>query len=576
MSDLEKSKAHLIKELKQLRARLRKQENRGKNIIEYKRAKEAAVESEKKFRAAVENSPDFMVFICKDGIIFDVNRLTKGFTREMVIGHSVYDEKWYESKEHIASVRKAVKDSITYGENTTYEYSQTAPDGSLSYYETIVSPFSYDNEGNIVSLQLVTRDITKRREAEQALSESEAKFRSMFENSLLGISQTLHNGQLFNANKAYVKMYGYTSLQEMIKEVKDVGHQLYANPEDRKEVLRILREKGYMEPREVQVVKRDGSKFYVLVSACEVKDDEGNHKYYQAEHIDITARKSIENQCNEALKLLENVYASLDEAVFEVDPLTRSIISCNDTAERIFGWSKGEMVGRNTEFLHVNDKTYKEFGKSLFPALDRKGVFHTEYNLRKKDGTVFPSDHTVKDVKNTAGKRILLVSVVRDITSQQEMMKELKDKEESLKAKNVRLAELNTTLKVLLDQRDQEKKILEENFSESIQNLIIPYLDRIRKSDLDSLQKEYIDVLESNLREIIKPYIHRISGKLMKLSPSETRIASYIKQGYRNKEISSIMNLSLRTVEFHRNNIRKKLGIKNRKINLKTYLSNIR
>jgi len=242
----------------------------------------------------------------------------------------------------------------------------------------------------------------------------------------------------------------------------------------------------------------------------------------------------------------------------------------------MFGYSKKEMIGRNTEFLHVNKKMYKEFGKTLVPTLETEGIFRKEFKLRKKNGTVFPTDHTVKIIKDDTGHRIMDISVVRDITYQKNTMKELKDKEETLKAKNIRLGELNTALKVLLEQRDQEKKILEENFSESINSMIIPYLDRIRKTDPSSLQEEYINVLESNLREIIKPYMHRISGKMMQLSPSETRIVSYVKQGYNNKEIASILNISLRTVESHRDNIRKKLGIKNRKINLKTYLSNIK
>ncbi len=134
-------------------------------------------ESEENFRTAVENSPDFMVFIKVDGTIFDVNRLEKGFTREMVVGQSVFKECFYETEDQCESARKAIRDSIETGETTHYEYSQIAPDGSLSFYETRVSPFGYDNEGKIISFQLATRDITERKNAEQELIESERSLR---------------------------------------------------------------------------------------------------------------------------------------------------------------------------------------------------------------------------------------------------------------------------------------------------------------------------------------------------------------------------------------------------------------
>lgn len=155
-------------------------------------------------------------------------------------------------------------------------------------------------------------------------------------------------------------------------------------------------------------------------------------------------------------------------------------------------------------------------------------------------------------------------------TRQRETRKEL---EKMVRAKTAHLEELNTTLKVLLDQRESEKKRLEESFSERINSTILPHLDRIRRTGLSALQKEYIDFLESYLREAIKPYCHQISLKMFNLSPSEVLVVNHIKQGHSNKEIASMLNLSIRTVEFHRDNIRKKLGIKNRNINLHTYLS---
>ncbi|MCX5909325.1 MAG: PAS domain S-box protein, partial [Deltaproteobacteria bacterium] len=100
----------------------------------------------------------------------------------------------------------------------------------------------------------------------------------------------------------------------------------------------------------------------------------------------------------EAKTLLENTLASLTSAVFVIDPRTRVIVSCNPAAEEIFGYKEKEMVGRNTEFLHVNRSMYEEFGQKLFPALNEKGVYQTEYQMRRKDGSVFFTENTITEI----------------------------------------------------------------------------------------------------------------------------------------------------------------------------------
>jgi PAS domain S-box-containing protein len=135
--------------------------------------------------------------------------------------------------------------------------------------------------------------ITERIQAELTLRESEKRFRELFENSLLGISETSIDGRLLRANLAYARLYGYESPEEMSRDIRNIG-QLYADPEDRKEVLRIIEGKGFMEPRELRVRHRNGSSFYVLVSAREIRNEAGELTGYQANHVDISERKRAE------------------------------------------------------------------------------------------------------------------------------------------------------------------------------------------------------------------------------------------------------------------------------------------
>jgi DNA-binding NarL/FixJ family response regulator len=89
---------------------------------------------------------------------------------------------------------------------------------------------------------------------------------------------------------------------------------------------------------------------------------------------------------------------------------------------------------------------------------------------------------------------------------------------------------------------------------------------------LDEKQEAYVDILESNLNDIISPFSHRLSSRYMNFTPTEIQVANLLRQGKTNKEIGELLNSSSRTIAFHRENIRKKLGLKNKKTNLKSYL----
>jgi PAS domain S-box-containing protein len=291
--------------------------------------------------------------------------------------------------------------------------------------------------------------------------------------------------------------------------------------------------------------------------------------------IDVTERKNLEKQLEYHTHLLEIVYASLDEAVFIIEARTRKIISCNAAAENIFGYDRAGMIGRNTAFIHVTRRSYGDYVKKLIAAIDADDVFRMELNMRRKDGTVFPTAQTVKVIRDEYGEVSLVVSVIRDITEKKKADEAIRENEKKLREESIRLEEMITALKVLAEHRDREKNDMEAGFSESLNTLIMPFLDRMRRTKLDKLQEEHINALEAAFAEMSRPHGRKVAEKLLCLSPTEVQVANYIKQGYYSKKIASEMNVSLRTVEFHRNTIRKKLGLTDRNINLKTYLSSM-
>ena len=102
--------------------------------------------------------------------------------------------------------------------------------------------------------------------------------------------------------------------------------------------------------------------------------------------------------------------------------------------------------------------------------------------------------------------------------------------------------------------------------------MIIPYLEQLNNSKLDLKQKSFLDILKSNLEDILAPFVREVTNKYLKFTPTEIKVANLVRQGRTTKETAEVLNLSAETIEFHRKNIRKKLGIKNKKENLRTHL----
>jgi PAS domain S-box-containing protein len=191
----------------------------------------------------------------------------------------------------------------------------------------------------------------------------------------------------------------------------------------------------------------------------------------------------------------------------------------------------------------------------------------------ERDGHWFDNVvHPVFDAKGNVSKVAILA---RDITEMKRKEKELEEKDAELETKSKNVEEVNTALRVLLKQRTGDKAELEEKVLSNVKDLVLPYVERLKKTSLGNNQMFCVDILESNLKEIISPFSRKLSSKYLGLTPTEIRVANLIKDDKTTKEIAEFMNVSAKTIETHRDNIRKKMGIKHKKTNLRTYLSSV-
>lgn len=194
----------------------------------------------------------------------------------------------------------------------------------------------------------------------------------------------------------------------------------------------------------------------------------------------------------------------------------------------------------------------------------------------KQDGSVWWASVHCSVVRDDSGRPKYFVVLVEDISERKAAEEALRRAQEELEAKVAeRTAELeaaNTALKVLLNHRAQEKQELEEKVVASANQLIKPFLERLAAGGLSADQRALVEVVGTGVDEITSAFARRLSSRLVGLTPKELEVARLVRDGKTSGEIAELLAISDNAVAFHRQNIRFKLGLKKRKINLSSYL----
>ncbi len=206
----------------------------------------------------------------------------------------------------------------------------------------------------------------------------------------------------------------------------------------------------------------------------------------------------------------------------------------------------------------------------------KDGKIHKVERSRKTDNGIMYGENTASPIIDSSGKIIAGIELIRDITDQKLSEMALKETHEKLekrvKERTLELEESNTALKVLLKQREQDQRELENNMLSNIKHLIQPYITKLKTNKAMSDELVYLNIIESNLNEIISPFSSKLSFLYLNLTPKEILLANLIKEGKQDKDMMEILNISLETVKSHRQNIRKKLGIYGKRTNLRAKL----
>jgi PAS domain S-box-containing protein len=304
-----------------------------------------------------------------------------------------------------------------------------------------------------------------------------------------------------------------------------------------------------------------------------------------------------------------NIFENAEEGIFQ-STISGRILTVNPAFAKMFGYRSPEEMKKNIKDASRQVYADQEMREKSLRRVEARGHATFEFRFRRRDGTLgwgYTSVHAVRDAR---GKTAYYEGFFLDITDRKEMEEKLREahvrleqrvlertrkiaqlneelaadiakrkkmeqvlrsRERELKRRSVKLKEFNITLHTLLEQREIDRKDLERQIMTNIDDMILPCIERLKNTGLSCRANSLIQSLQDTLNTLTSSFLYKIKADAH-LTPTELQIANFIKAGKSSKEIGAIIKLSAGTVDFHRNNIRKKLGIRGEKISLQAHL----
>jgi PAS domain S-box-containing protein len=570
------------------------------------------------------------------------------------------------------------------------------------WLETVKSPI-LDHSGKAIGTVGISRDISKRKRAEETLRQTQDELKRIVKERTADLAKTIEQLRLEIEERKQTQKeasYEQSLMQTLLYNIPDY---VYFKDKNRrfvhasnsfcelfgcrmKDIIgkkdedlfpeEIAEETGSDDRHVIEtgipLINKEeggesvgGGEHWVLTTKLPWRDNKGNIIGLFGISKEITDRKRAEGALRKSSELFEKTFNSQRDAIFILNTdVPPKITDCNLAAGKTFGYTRQEMLGRSTAFLHVSEATMKKFQENLYPTVEDCGYYYlSEFAMNRKDGTVFPTEHSVFPLQNEQGIRIGWVSVVKDITERkkveeawrkseerytlatnaarvgvwdwniqtnefyldpnvktilgysdaeipndlevwsnyihpddkQPVMETFQDHidgkthefayehrmlhkdgsirwimargtairddqgnpvrvvgtdtditdrikaEEALREKDTKLGrqaknliEMNTALKVLLEQRDKEKTEMKEILVANLKKIVYPYIEKLENKGLDEDAQTFVNIIKSNINDLISPLASTLSSKYFALTQSEIQIADLInKQGNR-------------------------------------------
>lgn len=318
---------------------------------------------------------------------------------------------------------------------------------SLDLLSLILVPLTYQNRLlGILGLETITRPIVwtpestmmvkmigevfvhalERTRAEEALVLAEQKYRSIFENAVVGIYMRGKDGAFITANPTLAEMLNYDSVQDLVNTTGTQTGKFYVRSGRWQEFTQLLREHGPVSAFESQVYRKDGSTIWISEMARALYDHVGALVGFEGTMMDITERKAAEYSTQKLLRAVEQT----EEVVFMTE-LDGRITYVNPAFERLYGYSEGEVVGKTPKILNSGRQRAEYYG-FLWRELLAGRSFRGEHINKTRSGSLVHVEVAVSPVLNMEHELSGFIAVQRDITSRREEEEKRKNLEAQL------------------------------------------------------------------------------------------------------------------------------------------------
>jgi DNA-binding NarL/FixJ family response regulator len=281
---------------------------------------------------------------------------------------------------------------------------------------------------------------------------------------------------------------------------------------------------------------------------------------------ELEQRTSELESANQKLEVLLNAPT---DSMLLLD-LDGTILAANSIAAKRHRMKVNEFVGKC-----AYDLLTKRLAKSRKANLNR--VIKSKKRARFTDQrgkTIF--DNSVYPIFDNDRNVVQLAIYGKDVTEEVESREKLEESKRELESKTDLLGDANMALKIMLQKSNENREEIEAEVMATLKKMVVPLVLKIKKSEISPTVREHINRLEDNLKYLSSPFSRSLSFEYISLSPKEIQVANLIRDGRVTREIAEELGMKPGTVEFYRNNIREKIGIRGKKIRLRTHLLNLR